>query len=79
MLPQVILSHLGSIGEVASTWLSENGYLSTQCPPLPKGNINYDIYMGYPEMFAWDKKRCVAYVRYVILGYENIPPLISSS
>ncbi|RGP67094.1 tri14 [Fusarium sporotrichioides] len=64
MLPQVILNHLGSIGEAASTWFSENKYFGSvgQCPPLPKGDLNYDIYMGYPEMFAWDKKRCVAYV-----------------
>lgn len=64
MLPQLVLNHLSSIGEAASTWISGNSYLGsgTGCPPLPKGDLNYDIYMGYPEMFAWDKKRCVAYV-----------------
>lgn len=64
MLPQVILNHLSSIGKAASTWTSGSSQLSyTQpCPPLPKGDLSYDIYMGYPEMFAWDKKRCVAYV-----------------
>ncbi|RGP73144.1 tri14 [Fusarium longipes] len=64
MLPQVVINHLGSISEAATTWFSGIGYSSParQCPSLPKGNLNYDIYMGYPEMFVWDKKRCVAYV-----------------
>lgn len=63
MLPQVVLSSLSSISEAISSWTS--GYHSVnhgQCPPLPKGDLIYDVYMGYPENFMWDKRRCVAYV-----------------
>lgn len=64
MLPQIVLSSLSSVGSIfPDSWL--NYRLQHACPPLPKGDLIYDVYMGYPEIFQWDKKRCVAYVRYV--------------
>ncbi|KAJ4145125.1 hypothetical protein LMH87_003984 [Akanthomyces muscarius] len=61
MLPQIVLSSLSSVGSIfPDSWL--NYRLQHACPPLPKGDLIYDVYMGYPEIFQWDKKRCVAYV-----------------
>ena len=64
MLPHIVLRSLSSVGSIfPDSWL--NYRLQHECPPLPKGDLIYDVYMGYPEIFQWDKKRCVAYVRYV--------------
>ncbi|RYP15903.1 hypothetical protein DL765_005437 [Monosporascus sp. GIB2] len=63
MLPEVVMSSLNSFGEAISSWTSGYGSMNQQqCPPLPKGDLIYDVYMGYPENFMWDKRRCVAYV-----------------
>jgi hypothetical protein len=64
MLPQVVLGSLSSLGEAISSWTSGYGSVTPrECPPLPKGDLIYNVYMGYPENFMWDKRRCVAYVR----------------
>jgi hypothetical protein len=58
------MSSLSWLSDAISTWTS-GGALMTErhCPPLPKGDLEYNVYMGYPENFMWDKRRCVAYVR----------------
>ncbi|KEY64044.1 Tri14 [Stachybotrys chartarum IBT 7711] len=63
MLPQVLLSTLGFLGKASCSQTSGHGSPNYhQCPELPKGDLIYDVYMGYPENFMWDKRRCVAYV-----------------
>ncbi|KAM3465647.1 hypothetical protein MY5147_009238 [Beauveria neobassiana] len=61
MFPQIVLSTLASLGGILSSAGLDYG-LQRACPPLSKGDLVYDVYMGYPEIFQWDKRRCVAYV-----------------
>lgn len=65
MLSKTVFDLFSSVGSMMSPVRLNSG-IQHACPSLPKGDLVYNLYMGYPEIFQWDKKRCVAYVRCVL-------------
>lgn len=49
------------------------------CPPLLAEDLTLRQYQLYPENLMWDKKRCVAYVRYASCYNERAEPLCTAA